>query len=159
MNSSNMNQNKKKGQTMKINIEFPKKLLEVYNDACKPLCKELKLPQTAFDILMFLANNPQYQTARDIVKIRNIKANLVSVNVDRLVQEGYLIREEVKGDRRKTKLICTKQARPVIKQGQKLQKDFVDQIFANTSQEEKRIFIKVMETMDENLNQILKGGR
>ena len=38
---------------MKINIEFPRKLLEVYNDACKPLCKKLKLPQTAFDILMF----------------------------------------------------------------------------------------------------------
>ena len=35
---------------MKINIEFPRKLLEVYNDACKPLCKKLKLPQTAFDI-------------------------------------------------------------------------------------------------------------
>ena len=46
---------------MKINIEFPRKLLEVYNDACKPLCKKLKLPQTAFDILMFLGNNPQYQ--------------------------------------------------------------------------------------------------
>ena len=31
---------------MKINIEFPRKLLEVYNDTCKPLCKKLKLPQT-----------------------------------------------------------------------------------------------------------------
>ena len=85
---------------MKINIEFPRKLLEVYNDACKPLCKKLKLPQTAFDILMFLGNNPQYQTARDIVKIRNIKANLISINVEKLVKEGYLRREEIKGDRR-----------------------------------------------------------
>ena len=42
-------------------------------------------PQTAFDILMFLANNPEYKTARDIVEIRKIKANLVSVNVDRCV--------------------------------------------------------------------------
>ena len=32
----------------------------------QPLCHELKLPQTAFDILMFLANNPEYKTARDI---------------------------------------------------------------------------------------------
>ena len=85
---------------MKINIEFPRKLLQVYNDVCKPLCRELKLPQTAFDILLFLANNPQYQTARDIVEIRNIKANLVSINVERLVQEGYLVREKVKGDRK-----------------------------------------------------------
>ena len=143
---------------MKINIEFPRKLLEVYNDACKPLCKELKLPQTAFDILMFLANNPQYQTARDIVKVRNIKANLVSINVDKLVKEGYLRREAIEGDRRKTKLICTTKAQPVIKEGQKLQQEFVDKLFKNTTKEDKEVLIHVMQTMDKNLDDILKGG-
>ena len=39
---------------------------------------------------LFLANNPDYKTARDIVEVRHIKANLVSMNVDKLVQEGYL---------------------------------------------------------------------
>lgn len=143
---------------MKINIEFPRKLLEVYNDACKPLCKNLKLPQTAFDILMFLGNNQQYQTARDIVKIRNIKANLVSINVDKLVKEGYLRREAIEGDRRKTKLICTQKAHPVIKEGQKLQQEFVDKLFKHTTKEDKEIFIHVMKTMDKNLDNILKGG-
>ena len=143
---------------MKINIEFPRKLLEVYNDACKPLCKKLKLPQTAFDILMFLGNNPQYQTARDIVKIRNIKANLISINVEKLVKEGYLRREEIKGDRRKTKLVCTTKAQPVIREGQQLQQEFVDHLFDNITQKEKEIFIKVMKTMDKNLDDILKGG-
>ena len=142
---------------MKINIEFPRKLLEVYNDACKPLCKNLKLPQTAFDILMFLGNNPQYHTARDIVKIRNIKANLVSINVDKLVKEGYLRREEIKGDRRKTKLLCTTKAKPVIKEGQQLQQQFADRLFEHTTKEEKEIFINVMKTMDKNLDNILKG--
>ena len=143
---------------MKINIEFPRKLLEVYNDTCKPLCKKLKLPQTAFDILMFLGNNPQYQTARDIVKIRNIKANLISINVEKLVKEGYLRREEIKGDRRKTKLIITEKPHPVIKEGQQLQQGFVDQLFDNTTQEDKKIFIHVMKNMDKNLDDILKGG-
>lgn len=36
------------------------------------------------------------------MEVRKRKANLVSVNVDRLVQEGYLRREAVAGDRRKT---------------------------------------------------------
>lgn len=58
------------------------------------MCHELNLPQTALDILMFLANNPQYRTARDIVEVRKIKANLVSVHVDRLVKEGYLERRK-----------------------------------------------------------------
>ena len=36
------------------------------------------------------------------MEVRKLKANLVSINVDRLVQEGYLRGEAVAGDRRKT---------------------------------------------------------
>ena len=74
-------------------IEFGRKTAAAYAALCKPLCQKLHLTQTAFDILMFLANNPGYQTASDVVEMRKLKANLVSVNVDRLVQEGYLVRE------------------------------------------------------------------
>ena len=66
-------------------IEFGRKTSAAYAALCKPLCQKLHLPQTAFDILMFLANNPGYQTASDVVEVRKLKANLVSVNVDRLV--------------------------------------------------------------------------
>ena len=72
---------------MDINIEFARKTSLAYNRTCKSLCQELKLPQTAFDILMFLANNPEFCTARDIVEVRKLKANLVSVNVDKLVTD------------------------------------------------------------------------
>ena len=75
---------------MNPNIEFSIKTAQAYNAVCKPLCQELGLSQTALDILLFLANNPDYKTARDIVEVRHIKANLVSMNVDKLVQEGYL---------------------------------------------------------------------
>ena len=95
---------------MNASIDFALKVSLAYSKKCKPLCQELGLPQTAFDILMFLANNPEYKTASDIVEVRKIKANLVSVNVEKLVQEGYLKRETVKGDRRKTHLICTDKA-------------------------------------------------
>ena len=62
---------------MKLGIEFSRKLSLAYESMCKPLCHELKLPQTAFDILMFLANNPDFRTARDIVEIRKLKALIV----------------------------------------------------------------------------------
>ena len=75
---------------MNLSMEFSRKVSLAYGEACKPLCRELNLPQTAFDILLFLANNPAYSTAADIVEIRKIKANLVSVNVDKLVRDGYL---------------------------------------------------------------------
>ena len=102
-------------------VEFANKTGLAYSAVCKPLCQKLHLPQTAFDILMFLANNPSYTTARDIVEVRHIKANLVSVNVDKLVQEGYLTRQPVAGDRRKTALACTPRAQEVIRRGRQLQ--------------------------------------
>ena len=98
-----------------MSIEFAHKMSLAYSATCKTLCRELKLPQTAFDILMFLANNPDYKTASDIVEVRKIKANLVSVNVEKLVRDGYLERKAVEGDRRKVELICTKKAEPVIR--------------------------------------------
>ena len=87
---------------MFLNVESAKTVLSAYSAVCKPLCREYGLSQTAFDILMFLGNNPKYKTAGEIVEVRRIKANLVSVNVDRLVNEGYLIRKPIEGDRRKT---------------------------------------------------------
>ena len=49
-------------QKVTDSIEFANKIGLAYGRACKPLCQKLGLPQTAFDILMFLANNPAYKT-------------------------------------------------------------------------------------------------
>ena len=141
---------------MYFNIEFPNKMAHAYSVICKPLCQEMKLPQTAFDILMFLSNNPQYKTARDIVEVRKIKANLVSINVDKLVKEGYLERREVTGDRRKTELVCTSQADSIIEKGRLVQKDFKDTLFNNMDDSMKEILFKGMEIMEDNLDRILE---
>ena len=141
---------------MYFNIEFPNKLALAYSVMCKPLCQETKLPQTAFDILMFLSNNPQYKTARDIVEIRKLKANLVSINVDKLVKEGYLERREVAGDRRKTELVCTSKADSIVEKGRLVQKTFKDTLFNNMDDSMKDVLFKGMEIMEDNLNGILE---
>ena len=125
---------------------------------CKPLCHELKLPQTAFDILMFLANNPEFKTARDIVEVRKLKANLVSVNVDKLVNEGYLVRKNVEGDRRKVQLLCTDKAQPIISRGQQLQEHFVEQLFADIDDATRQTMFRGMQQMEHNLNLILEDN-
>ncbi len=125
-----------------------------YNAACKPLCRELELPQTAFDILMFLGNNPQYKTASEIVEIRRIKANLVSVHVERLVRDGYLVRRSVKGDRRKIELLCTEKAESVLVRGRRLQQEFGEKLFENIDSDTRAVFENVMLQIEENLNTI-----
>ena len=142
---------------MNMSMEFSRKLALAYTAVCKPLCQTLKLPQTAFDILLFLANNPAYQTAADIVEVRKIKANLVSVNVDKLVRDGYLTRESMPGDRRKTRLLCTEKAQPVIMQGRQLQSAFLQRLFAHTDQQMQDAFLKTIAIMDKNLIELLEG--
>lgn len=141
----------------KPSIGFVHNFYQAYCIHCKSLCRELHMPQTAFDILMFLANNPDYNTAKDIVELRGLKANLVSVNVERLVQEGYLDRRDFPGDRRKTILVCTENARPVIQKGRELQNGFFEEIFRDVDDASRENFHRVMETVERNLNQILKA--
>lgn len=142
---------------MVTEIEFPRKLLLAYNAMCKPLCRKFDIPQTAFDILMFLGNNPEYKTARDIVEVRNIKANLVSVHVERLVQEGYLTRRSVAGDRRKTELVCTEKAKPFIEEGRAVQQAFGEKLFAQVDTEARRVFMETLDSIGKNAEEILKG--
>lgn len=142
---------------MNFSIAISRKIALAYSAVCKPLCRQLELPQTAFDILMFLGNNPDYKTASEIVEIRHIKANLVSVNVDRLVREGYLTRHGVEGDRRKTELLCTEKAQPIIARGRQLQNAFSERLFAGMDEEARRAFSKAMHLIEHNLNELLEA--
>lgn len=144
---------------MNFKLTIFKKFLQAYTTVCKPLCKELGLSQSAFDILMFLGNNPAYKTASEIVEIRHIKANLVSLNVERLVREGYLKRQPIQDDRRKTELLCTQKAQPIIARGQQLQKGFFEQLFAGMDTDQRKAFSEALGTIEKNVDKILEADK
>lgn len=141
-----------------ISIKFAHDMLEAYSAKCKPLCREIQLPQTAFDILMFLANNPNFNTARDIVEIRGLKANLVSVNVEKLVREGLLERIPDKADRRKTVLVCTESAKPITEKGRRLQADFFESLFSGIDEESRMQFFDTIKKIKQNLGKENQNG-
>ncbi len=99
---------------MNPSMEFANKTALAYSTVCKPLCQELGLPQTAFDILLFLANNPSYKTASDIVDVRRIKANPCLGECGQAgAGGGFWSAVRSPGDRRKTELHCTEKAQPI----------------------------------------------
>ena len=138
-------------------VELTKKFMAAYKAAQKKVCKAWNVPEVSLDILLFLANNPEYTTARDIVEVRSIKANLVSQHVDRMVRDGYLCRKEVQGDRRKRDLSLTEKAMPIIEAGRRMQTDFFETLFHGISEGEKRAFFETMDIMSRNMDKILKG--
>ena len=132
-------------------IVLMNQLFRAYQNFCDPLCRELQMTQTAFDILMFLDNNPDYNTAGEISKMRGIKANVVSFTVDKLVTEGYLERHLVPGDRRKVGLTCTEKARPILTRGHEVQESFGCAILDGMSEESLRAFSSYLNVVEENV--------
>ena len=94
-----------------------KKIMHVYESFCTPLCKKYQLNQSDLDLILFIANNPMYNTAKDVCEIRGIKKGIVSVTTERLVQSGYLIRKNDIHDRRIQRLCLTEKCQPIIAAG------------------------------------------
>ena len=133
-----------------------RQLLEGYAAAMQPLCRREGLAPNGVDILLFLANNPGLDTARDVCTYRGLKPGIVSFHVEKLVQEGYLERRAVAGDRRKTQLLCTEKAQPVIARGREVQERFFARLLHNTDAATREAFFHTMEVIGKNLDEILK---
>lgn len=141
---------------MESQIAFLNKYGRAYVTYCKSICREYDINQTEFDILMFFGNNPEYDCAKDIVDVRKIKANLVSINVDKLVNDGYLERKLMIDDRRKYRLVLTKQGKALVKKGKEVQDSFFELLFDSVSAKDRSAFNKVLELIDNNLERILE---
>lgn len=127
---------------------------DAYTAAMRPLCQRLDLPQTAMDILLFLFNNPGMDTARDICTYRHLKPALVSFHVDRLVNEGYLLRRAVPGDRRKCRLVYTDKAVPAIRQGRAIQENFSRQLTRGLTEQQLEELSRSFAVIEENLRRL-----
>ena len=68
---------------------YTRRILDAYAVVMQPLSAELDMAPNAVDILLFLANNPGLDTARDICTYRRLKPGIVSFHVDKLVPLFY----------------------------------------------------------------------
>ena len=130
------------------------RFMDAYHTVLAPLCEQTQLPPAAVDILLFLANNPGHDTAAAVCRMRGLKPSIVSFHVDRLVTEGYLLRRSVPGDRRKTMLLCTEKAAPIIAQGRVLQHSFAEQLASGLSEEDLAHFRRCIAVFDRNIERI-----
>ena len=135
------------------------KMTQAYHIMLAPLCKETGLPPLALDILLFLANNPEHNTAKDICRMRGHKSGIVSVHVERLVNDGLLERQEMPGDRRQTRLVCTEKAQDIITRGRDIQWQFGLRLMEGISKEDHETMHRCFERIDVNLDEICKSGR
>ena len=136
------------GHARKIGLAYEKALL--------PLARETDMPHTAISILLFIANNPDFATASNICEMRGLKRPVVSAHVERLVQEGYIERRAVPGDRRKDALVCTEKAQKIVEAGRERQIQFAKAVLEGISEEDRAVMERCFLKMNANIDRIIK---
>ncbi len=131
--------------------EFILSLESEYGSYRKKIMNRFSLSAAETDILMFLSNNPQYDTGTDISRIRKIPKSQVSTSVKSLCEKGYLCADYKGNNRKSIHLSLTKSALSVTDYGKTVQTEFANLLFSGFSEEEKsefdRLHIKIADNI------------
>ena len=100
--------------------------------------------------MLFLANNPAYDTAADIVRIRMLTKSHVSGALKRLETDGYLCTAYHAGNRKTIHLSLTEKADAIIKEGRRMQERFGKQLFDGFSPEQLDMLKQLLQRMYQN---------
>ena len=90
----------KNGEKKFFSLAMYPYIIKKYNSLFEDLLKEYQMTQVEIDVLAFLANNPEYNHAQDIVNVRGISKGHVSLAIEKLVKRGNLTRNPDPQNRR-----------------------------------------------------------
>ena len=108
----------------------------LYSVCVDPVCKKYHINRTELDILLFLANNPQYDTAADIVEVRYLAKSHVSISIKELERLGYLKGRYQEGNHKTIHLVVQEEAKDVVIDGRMAQQEFFNIMFHGIKQKE-----------------------
>lgn len=138
---------------MKNLIRLTHQMNKTYNHLCIDVMKTYRITRCELDILMFLYNNPDLDTAKDIVEKRGIVKSQASMGIDRLIRRGYLETKRDLQDKRKYHLYLLKDATAIIEDGLKMQQHFNQLLFNNISDNDKQKLYDILEQVYVNLKE------
>lgn len=127
-----------------------------YAKCVEKVCEKHQITRMELDILLFLANNPLFDTASDIVEVRCLSKSQVSVSIQLLEKKGYLRKEYREGNRKTAHLQICDRALPIVTDGKAAQEQFITVMFAGISQKELEILKQCNRRILENINQYRK---
>lgn len=126
------------------------KIIKKDRQACMKSVAEYSLAPNEIDVLLYLSNNPSFNTAKDICKYRGISKSLVCHSVDSLCSRGFLSIKEDPEDRRILRLTLSESSAPVLAKLKKARQQFQASLYQGLSKEEIKAFQSVLESMIKN---------
>ena len=125
----------------------------LYEKSVMPVCKTYGLTYMEFTVLMFLQNNPKYDTAAQLVKIRRLSKSHVSVSVKGLQEKGLVNGVYYPGNQKTLHLQLTKKAEPVVEAGIRAQREFGAMLVRGFTPEEVAQLQYLTDKLHENMKQ------
>ena len=139
-------------------IETISLVKRLYDQSMQPACAAFSITRMELDILVFLANNPKYRTATDIIEHRRLTKSHVSSSLKVLAEKGFSTKYYEHQNRKTVYLKLTDKAEPIIRCGRDCQKEFTETIFCHFSTTEKEQFTKLSNKLIQNIQSSLTGG-
>ena len=124
-----------------------------------PLLAEADLTMREVQVLLFLANNPGCDTARDIVELRGLAKSQVSQAVELLVSRGLLRRVADGADRRVVHLALTETGAPLAARSQAIQAGCVRRLLEALTPEESEQFNRLLGKVFAGAEQLMEKER
>lgn len=126
-------------------------LTKQYNLMFEPLLKKYQITQIEIDVLAFLANNPEYKHAQDIVNIRGISKAHVSCALEKLVKRNLIERRVDQNNRRCNCLYVSSQADKLVAEIRAVQHQYNKLAYRGLSDEDNDNYRRIISQIYENL--------
>lgn len=128
---------------------------KLYAISLEPICKQYNLTRMELDILLFLANNPQYDSAKDIIERRKLTKSHVSTSIKSLAKKNYLKPTYLPNNKKTVHLKLLNTTNEIIEAGQLAQKRFFEIILKDLTKNEKQIIINCFSKILKNTHHAL----
>ena len=122
-----------------------------YSQTFQPLTEKFQLSQLETDVLLFLRNNPEYNTARDIVSMRGFAKSNVSMAVDSLRRKGFLTIQTDTNSRKLQRLSISPSAYDIAEELSDCQTRCFSRIMNGFSKEERQMLREQLMRIDQNI--------
>ena len=133
-----------------------KTIICYYAQLTKSICEKFSLTQMEYDILMFLHNHPQFNTAADIVKIRKATKSHVSTTLKTLEDNGLVRKIQSPDNKKRIEIELLEPAKKVIQEGLNVKTEFVNNLFQGLTEEEMRMWQSIFVKVCNNAEKCLK---
>lgn len=135
------------------------KIDKAYRKRCAKAVEEYCLTPNEIVVLLFLSNNPEYDSASDIAHLRSISKGLIARSVEALCEKGYLRTKKDEKDRRLVHLYLTKESEAVVKRLEDCRLEFLKELYEGAATVDLEAMARVTKVMNQNLDVMLKGMR